>query len=541
MNGHAPLTRLLIAAVGIAALASCGKSHDDMTGDPGQPDADVTTTPDSPDAATADTASPTGGTGGGIDAGIDSMGGTGGAIADAGTEVDGPAAAPIEECPPDPEPAPGAEPTCPGNVAELDGWLPVTPAVHGCRPPSHPDTECRFYQFSWQNFLLATQPDADGKPAFLGWGTVENTFGAHAGEPSPEVPVLSGGVTQAGGRQVLVDQNGHVVYYGMHMNRQFVDFVNEHHLITADAVRHADPNLAFPADVVELKSAWQIVDDGAAPADFITARVQVPTLRMKDGQMAQDMTNMREVTVALLALHVVFTLPGHPEFIWSTFQHVDADGLPDVAPNAPANPQATSPSAVISSKGGLLYHSGTTAANGNLGLASLMFDETTQSFPTQRTSVYRVFPGSKSNTTDLDDDVTAINELMRDRFSKAQLPATDRRGHYLLVGAIWQDKPEKSFGVNKLLVNDDTLPDIKKNGGDSPLSITGGEDRLSSTAMESFTQATDSFPNCFSCHDTRATTGRGVPAARDQSAPVTMEAKMINVSHIFSEVSRLNP
>ena len=39
----------------------------------------------------------------------------------------------------------------------------------------------------------------------------------------------------------------------------------------------------------------------------------------------------------------------------------------------------------------------------------------------------------------------------------------------------------------------------------------------------------------------RAATARGVPAARDQTAAVTLQAKQINVSHIFNEVSRLSP
>jgi hypothetical protein len=238
---------------------------------------------------------------------------------------------------------------------------------------------------------------------------------------------------------------------------------------------------------------------------------------------------------------VVYTLPGHPEFIWSTFQHVDAQGLTDVAPSPMNNPQATPASTVISRTGGALYQAGTTAANANRGIANLMFDAATQSFPGQQTSIYRMFPGSKSNTTDLDDDVTSINEIMRERFARANLPATDRRKHYLLVGAVWQDRPDKSFSLNKSLVNDDTIPDIIKNGGDSPLSITGGEDRLSSTAMESFTQAVNSFPNCFTCHDTRAATARGVPLVRDQTAPMTLAPKMLNVSHIFNEVSRLSP
>ena len=452
-------------------------------------------------------------------------------------------AGPVPLCPEEPPENPDAmeEPTCPSDIKEVEPWLPVTPAVVGCKPPAHPETECRFYQFSWQNFLIATQPNATGKPAFLNWGTIENTFGPNAGTPTPAIPYLGGGVTQAGGRQVLIDQKGHAIYYGMHMNKAFVDFVDLHGLRTAEAVRNADPLLEFPNGVVELKSAWQIVDDANPPADYIIAKATVPTLSLVNNQVVTDEKKPRMVTVALLALHVVYTLPGHPEFIWSTFQHVNAMGITDVAPSAVNNPAATPAGTVISRTGGALFQANTTAANGNRGLPNLMFDEATQTFPGQQTSIYRMFPGSKSNTTDLDDDVTSINEIMRARFARANLPAIDRRGHYLLVGAIWQDRPDRSFSLNKALVNDDTIPDIIKNGGDSPQSITGGEDRLSSTAMESFTQAANSFPNCFSCHDTRAATARGVPLARDQTAPMTLGPKMLNVSHIFNEVSRLSP
>jgi hypothetical protein len=246
------------------------------------------------------------------------------------------------------------------------------------------------------------------------------------------------------------------------------------------------------------------------------------------------------VTVALIAIHVVFTLPGHPEFIWSTFQHVDATGVSDVAPSAVANPTMTTPSTVISRTGGLLYKAGTTAGTANVGLTNPTFDAATQTFPGQQTSIYRMFPGSLSAQTDFDDDVSAINDAMTTRLATAKLPATDRRGHYRLVGSIWQDRPDLSFKTNKVLVNDENDPDIRINGGDSPHSITGGEERMSSTAMESFTQGADSFPNCFSCHDTRAVTARGVPFERDQSAAVTLPARQINVSHIFNEVVRLS-
>jgi hypothetical protein len=211
-----------------------------------------------------------------------------------------------------------------------------------------------------------------------------------------------------------------------------------------------------------------------------------------------------------------------------------------VAPAATALPVATRATTVISPKQHLLYRAGTTAAAANRGvIMNPVFNEATQTFdPSQQSSIYRLFPASKSNVTNIDDDIAAITDNMIALFKTLKLPTADKRPNYYLVGAIWQDRPDKSFKLNNLLVNDPNDPDIKLNGGDSDKSITGGEDSLSSTAMESFTQGANSFPNCFSCHDTRTATATGVPAARDTTAAVTLQPKMINVSHVFNEVVR---
>src|SRR5262249_55791852 len=141
----------------------------------------------------------------------------------------------------------------------------------------------------------------------------------------------------------------------------------------------------------------------------------------------------------------------------------------------------------------------------------------TQAFTSPATSIYRYYPGSKSTDPAIDDDVANTNDALSTRFVAAPRPAAnDKRPNYRLVGAIWQDQPTKTFGVDKVLVNDQSIPDIILNGPDSPLSITGGEDTLSSTAMESFTQPIGSFQNCFSCHDTQATSANGTPQVRSK-------------------------
>jgi hypothetical protein len=80
-------------------------------------------------------------------------------------------------------------------------------------------------------------------------------------------------------------------------------------------------------------------------------------------------------------------------------------------------------------------------------------------------------------------------------------------------------------------------------GTDSPFSLLGGEDRLSSTSMETFTQ-NNTFHNCFACHNTQPINALGVsadptclPPSPAPGCPETVIpfAAKINVSHMFSE------
>jgi hypothetical protein len=380
-----------------------------------------------------------------------------------------------------------------------------------------------------------------------------------------------GDIKQAGGRQILVDQKGRAIYYGIHVNRAFADFVSQNGLTTLAGVQKADPKLFFPEGVVELKSAWQDIEDAPAGAydDYITTTAWVPHLSQDPTTFAilEDKNKPRLIKVALLALHVVFSLPGHPELVWTTFQHVGRDGMPDSAPSAAHNPILSDPNNLknadpISTTDALLYKAGTTANGGNQPIAEseLHLDEATQSFPGQQTSIYRMFPSSKSNTTDPDDDVRTLNASVALLFS--QKAPDDKRGHYRLVGGTWMDKPQL-FKLDTAFQNDETSPliqqpdqplvpqnedrakliangvspidDLLQNGTDSFFSILAGEDRMSSTAMESFTQSPAAFSNCFSCHNTQAVTARGVPLGKDSSGKKLLDPKLLNVSHVFSQ------
>jgi hypothetical protein len=205
---------------------------------------------------------------------------------------------------------------------------------------------------------------------------------------------------------------------------------------------------------------------------------------------------------------------------------------------------------VVSMSDHLLYKGGTTLQAGNTPVEEkdLTFDAATQTFG-QKTSIYRMFPASKSNTTHPDDAITSLNFNIETLFAQkgGQLRAADKRGHYRLVGAVWMDKP-RFFALDMPLQNDQSSPligaagglpaleeAIRADGSDSAFSILAGEDRLSSTAMESFTQAPVSFPNCFYCHNTQAITAKGVPFDRDSEGQVLLQPKLLNISHVLSQ------
>jgi hypothetical protein len=409
-----------------------------------------------------------------------------------------------------------------------------------------------------------------------------------------------GDIKQAGQRQIVIDQNGHTLYYGIHANRVFVDFINANGLQTLAGVTgySDDPikqNLTFPEGLVEFKSAWTDIDrrDGMSAADnanyvasYITTLAWVPALsQAANGNLSEDRNAPRQIQVALVALHVVYTLPGHPEFVWASFQHVDSNSNPDSAGLASVNPTVADPynaqnKEVVCPAGShyLLCKDGTTAQDGNAPFkeTDLKLDPVAQKFylaaspsAVAQTSIYRMFPGSKSNSNTADDDVVSLNANMDVVWARAQAQGTidpnDKRNNYRLVGANWMDKPglytlnspfQNVPETNPLLTGPDAGSSVEQaderaaiwaggidavkrdlfaNGTDSPFSVLGGEERISSTAMESYTQSPAAFFNCFTCHNTQAVTANGTPTDKAPGVRQLLKPGLLNVSHILSQ------
>lgn len=473
-----------------------------------------------------------------------------------------------------------------------DDWIPgpgqPPPPVRMFTPPPHPDTECPFYRGAYQNFMIAFNPVAPGSsdPIIINYPTIDDAFNftnSHltrntgteypAGKAAHDAVVAAGqktgrawlgAVRQAGLRNVLIDQDDHTLYYGLHMNQAFYDFIQANGLNTVNGILNVPANLTLPPGLVEFKTAWKDIDPldfpggvvppppegdfkvggnspymipsgggvaglpiGQAPTwddNYITTYAWIPYLTQDSkGTIVEDADHPHLRKVALVAVHSVYTLPGHPEFVWGSIQHVDLNaydpgpvtfagvniqGAPDSQPYStsssgipalplPSDPQNSQVSAVPSPNDWLLYKGGTPEQNANVALASnlLSFDEDSQSFPMQgaQESVYRQFPGSKADTLEPDTAVFSLNSNLNYLYASAITantidPTKDKRFNYRLVAAVWLDKPY-FFGTSYPGVpNPSGAPPqgvTFQNDGTNPMVIgvcgTGGADGLTCT------------------------------------------------------------
>lgn len=139
---------------------------------------------------------------------------------------------------------------------------------------------------------------------------------------------------------VLLTQNNSLVYYSIMVNDVWANFLagyNSHAItpatfptiqgdltaITDFAASQGQSLTDATALTVELKAAW--VDASTLPLDaiasgsYITTQAMVPLYNMSTNWTPTG--KMQQKTLALVGLHVVGSVFGHPEMIFATFEH----------------------------------------------------------------------------------------------------------------------------------------------------------------------------------------------------------------------------
>jgi hypothetical protein len=425
-------------------------------------------------------------------------------------------------------------------------WItnPVDDSVTTSFPPG--TDECAFYKWSWRTFLYVNYVDksaVDARPNFLKFTTTAELFpkNAHPISPvagKPPIGRVVDRIIQAKSDGFVVDQSGRALYYGIHVNRRFVDFVKAKGFDQDPAKIGAfDKFTPIDAGALEIKSAWKIFDPAKDCKNaFFTIDTTVPGVKLiadpsHAGQQnaALDYANPQCVTLALVGLHVAGTVSDHREFIWATFEHNrNAPGLlkQGVAANAP----------VDAATGYTFHRQGTIRSLCNLNQRqNPPFNVATQKF-TNPTQVFRQFKfgqvdNAMSGVNEPDDDVQSLNSDMQQRL----IAANSIWQNYMLVGAVWiRDARIPAQTPGTFVPNQDFELATKENA-DDPKSILQGELRLSNSVIETFTQPdmphnplNPALPNCFRCHNTAADTHHYPDGTQKK-----LDGKLINVSHVL--------
>jgi hypothetical protein len=412
-----------------------------------------------------------------------------------------------------------AEAPCEAAHRADNPFLPITHAPSFARIVPAQNNDCGFYNWAWQTFLHVTQPaPATGRPAFMGYEALEAVFGLPAAPG--ELPLLNGGFRQAGDQvAILVDQNRNPIFYSIHTNAVFNQFVRSaglnqrERLLKAPEAGGLPADLEFPAGAVELKAAWQIVEPGESLPDYYTLTARVPVLKQEAGKITATGAT-RVVKVALLALHVVGVVEDHPEFVWATFEHANAAGALDLAPAARQNPGPGLPELVNPHGHYALFGPGSAPAAANQVPEQYQLEAETQKL-TAATPIYRAYPASLGETAEEDQGLKELNQAVADLFTTHDRHGQDPRRHYRMAGAVWLDQPGAQdpngvFKAGRSFEHSAATP------------ILAGENHLSSVALESFAQHPGY--NCFSCHNTQA---------KNLGQGLVLPARRINVSGVL--------
>ena len=354
---------------------------------------------------------------------------------------------------------------------------------------------CNFHRWSWQTFLwltqrvngdlrFITQMSSDFTPFNVtdfkganppGW--LDRRGGTLRLRPRDTKPVAIRSkplMNQPGDNGILIDQQGHAVYFAIHINKIYFDFIVKRQYYDPDILEKASPVDKFPVGTLEVKSAWRIVNDGEDTSGFYTTTAEIQPLQATPGgvTVVEDPSKSCSKTVALVGFHVAGVLEGHPEFVWATFEH--QRNAPVLAPG-----MTMSSPKPVSDTSALFYAADTPAAQSNRpndGQVTLI-DAKNQTLKPITQVVREIAWGGGGDVA----RIQSLNASVHKMLLKAD--AMDRAASYNLIGSLWVDKgvlqPNQIPGE----------PDRQR-----------GSIRLANTTMETFRQ---SVGNCFSCHDTR--------------------------------------
>ena len=150
----------------------------------------------------------------------------------------------------------------------------------------------------------------------------------------------------------LIDQNGHYALFDILLNKPMFDYIRVHGLSSKAGQREFNDPVTFPVGInpgkgpdgkpmdgsmgaIMLKVSWKVMDpdkDRMVMANFHTVDALVFMPASADGKVSAACVPKK---LGLIGFHAVHKTTSRPQWIWTTFEHVDnAPEMSDIAGHA---------------------------------------------------------------------------------------------------------------------------------------------------------------------------------------------------------------
>ncbi len=299
---------------------------------------------------------------------------------------------------------------------------------------------------------------------------------------------------QAGTDATLMSQGHSLVYFATMVNDVYAYFLTGNKngafspafttfpITGGDLTKIANfaqtKNVTFPdgnALAIEIKTAWVEASTLPNPNDYITMNATVPSYNTANAATWVPNGN-RNVTLALVSVHVVGSTKSHPEMIWATFEHFGS------TPNASYTYNSTTGSKTINQTTAGTWLFSATGATGQFNCEHMTVDLTNGNI------IAVVPPGNcappvpgtispsdtlRTNPWGMPGASAASNTQLISAHNTTQVPGSDLRNQYFMTGATWTPFGVPPTGTNSV-----------------------GTSKLANSALETYTQNI----NCFNCH-----------------------------------------
>ncbi len=326
----------------------------------------------------------------------------------------------------------------------------------------------------------------------------------------------------------LIAQNGSLVYYITMVNDVYAFYLSGAKnkqlssiefpttaaqrdsicaIARANGVTLPDSN----ALAIEIKSSWIDVTNLPDPEKYVTIEAMIPTYDTSNPAMWVP-TGEKKATLALLGVHVVGSTAGHPELVWSTFEHQRN------TPNASYQYLDTNKAVktvLRDSSGHWTLSSNALDPKPNVSHISVHGDtlKANSGFTISASNCSQVFPwGTQANVSPNAEDGSSAasnSEIISINNSIfGWLVGNDIRKNYMLVGATWTSGGAAPSGKS-----------YSTNPSDPGAAI--GTSLLANSTMETYFQG-PKF-TCFTCH-------------HDQSKPSVLPGQL---SHVYTKLQPL--